>query len=247
MSLVGSPRARAADPPRVTSSDVAKLWHDAASSDLAAAYRLLADNHPALVAELHDVDFKARIENACAVARDRAAKVDSYAGYAAMLNAFANAAKDGHIHAHPMLVPATFQWAGILLAKRSEHWVVVDEAADKSLALQGAELVSCDGKIENTWKQFTAAQSAGEPLSDAPPCTKTAAHQSAPPSELKGRLFLLTDNSCFSSCLILVDDFKRLGATQIGRATDANTHYQEVRDQLLPSGLVKFSTQQPST
>jgi hypothetical protein len=64
------------------------------------------------------------------------------------------------------------------------------------------------------------------------------------PSDYRGRLILLTDNSCFSSCLIVTDDFRRLGALHVGETTDANTHYMEVREERLPSGLSMFSTLQ---
>ncbi|RYG98009.1 MAG: hypothetical protein EON58_08355 [Alphaproteobacteria bacterium] len=57
------------------------------------------------------------------------------------------------------------------------------------------------------------------------------------------RVFILTDRVCFSSCLILVDTFRKLGAIQIGEATNANTRYQENRSQPLPSGLGTFAVQ----
>jgi hypothetical protein len=76
----------------------------------------------------------------------------------------------------------------------------------------------------------------------APP--PAAANASAPPSLMKGRLILLTDNSCFSSCLLVTDQFRRLGALHVGETTDANTHYMEVREERLPSGLSMFSTLQ---
>jgi hypothetical protein len=61
---------------------------------------------------------------------------------------------------------------------------------------------------------------------------------------MKGRLILLTDNLCFSSCLVVTDDFRTLGAFHIGQTTDAATHFNEVREQYLPSGYSLFSTLQ---
>lgn len=63
-----------------------------------------------------------------------------------------------------------------------------------------------------------------------------------PPSLLKGALILLTDNACFSSCLAMTDDFRRLGAFHVGQTTDAATWYVDVREQYLPSGYSMFST-----
>ncbi|QIK95540.1 hypothetical protein G7076_02735 [Sphingomonas sp. HDW15A] len=65
-----------------------------------------------------------------------------------------------------------------------------------------------------------------------------------PPSAYKGRLILLTDRACFSSCLIAANLFRRLGALHVGEATDMSTRYMEVREIVLPSGLRTFSTLQ---
>lgn len=67
---------------------------------------------------------------------------------------------------------------------------------------------------------------------------------SSPSSEFDGRLIVLTDNSCFSSCLLVTQEFRRLGALHVGETTDSNTHYMEVREEKLPSGLSVFSTLQ---
>jgi len=48
---------------------------------------------------------------------------------------------------------------------------------------------------------------------------------------LRGRLILLTDNPCFSSCLAVTDDFRTLGAYHIRQTTDAATHFVDVREQ----------------
>jgi hypothetical protein len=47
---------------------------------------------------------------------------------------------------------------------------------------------------------------------------------------IKGRLILLTDNLCFSSCLSVTDDFRALGALHIGQTTDAATYFVDVRE-----------------
>jgi hypothetical protein len=61
-------------------------------------------------------------------------------------------------------------------------------------------------------------------------------------SLLRAKLFVLTDAACFSSCIKTVGDFLKLGAAQIGEPTGAVTHYSEVRELVLPSGLSTFST-----
>ena len=64
------------------------------------------------------------------------------------------------------------------------------------------------------------------------------------PAAMQGRLVLLTDRACFSSCLMAADLFRRLGALHVGEATDMSTRYMEIRDIILPSGLRTFSTLQ---
>lgn len=59
-----------------------------------------------------------------------------------------------------------------------------------------------------------------------------------------GRLVVLTDEACFSSCLIFVDRLLRLGAVQAGQPTREGNWYMEVRGQPLPSGLGSFRTMQ---
>jgi hypothetical protein len=61
---------------------------------------------------------------------------------------------------------------------------------------------------------------------------------------MKGRLVLLTDRACFSSCLLKAGLFRIIGAVHIGEATDFSTRYMEVRPLPLPSGLGTFATLQ---
>jgi hypothetical protein len=91
--------------------------------------------------------------------------------------------------------------------------------------------------------RMQAAQAAGRPFSGALSCPKQAAaeHPGVTP-EYQGKLFVLTDGLCFSSCLDVVASWREFGAVQLGQPTDANTHYSEVRDDLMPSGLSTFST-----
>lgn len=91
------------------------------------------------------------------------------------------------------------------------------------------------------------ARRAGRELAPAPErCEPESASRpsAAPPSRMSGSLILLTDQACFSSCLSMTMLFLALGARQVGEATDYSTHYMEVRDFPLPSGLGTFSTLQ---
>ncbi len=100
--------------------------------------------------------------------------------------------------------------------------------------------------VETTLHDLRDAQAHGRAFSSATHCAGAppARVGAQPPSEMHGRLLLLTDNLCFSACISLADDFRQLGAFHIGQTTDAATRYVDVREQYLPSGYSLFSTLQ---
>lgn len=87
----------------------------------------------------------------------------------------------------------------------------------------------------------------GQSLSGPATCktgAKVARSTERPPWPAPFKLVLLTDSACFSSCLLVTGELRRLGAVHVGQATDAATRYMEVREVELPSGLGFFSTLQ---
>jgi len=94
-------------------------------------------------------------------------------------------------------------------------------------------------------RAMKAAHAAGRALTASLVCPKRPPQRAAGAASLmRGKVFVLTDALCFSSCIGTVDYFRRLGAIQVGQATGADTHYTEVREIVLPSGLSTFSTLQ---
>jgi hypothetical protein len=88
-----------------------------------------------------------------------------------------------------------------------------------------------------------AALAAGRPLAGDLACRdrpRTAGSGAAP--LIRGKVFLLTDVACFSSCIQTAEFFRAMGAIHVGQSTGADTHYSEVREIILPSGLATFST-----
>lgn len=80
---------------------------------------------------------------------------------------------------------------------------------------------------------------------DLPGCAATAALGDTQTRATPDRkVIVVTDRHCFSSCLMTVDLFRRLGALHVGEATDSSSRYMEVRTIVLPSGLRDFSTLQ---
>jgi hypothetical protein len=420
---------------------VGAMWRTAAEADVEAAARLIADDHPAMLPEAGDTGFRVAFETAHKLAVERARAVDSAAGYMATLGGFAVALADKHIQSRPTMLTARPKWAGIIVAKWGNRWVVADEDVGAAGPLKGSELVSCDGVpveefartslgafrvdwnvgaqqvqiapwllvdegnpfvkypqscsfardgtakpvalewraiprdklvprldralagglagfgvrslgrgqviaiqslnpyapnaeqvvqevqakaaalraspyilidlrgntggnslygrriadillgkdhvesvlgaadsdcyeiwrvsaaniatlrnyqriaaqqgdkeliaiVEKMLADALAAEAKGKPLSGSPKCDLAKRGKKPAPSTYRGRLFILTDNRCFSSCLMMVDNYRMLGATQIGETTDANTHYTQVRHAPMPSGLSSFSTLQ---
>ncbi|MCW3835954.1 hypothetical protein ACFQ1E_07875 [Sphingomonas canadensis] len=61
----------------------------------------------------------------------------------------------------------------------------------------------------------------------------------AGPNRVKARVFVFTDSFCASACLDAVDLLTALGAIQVGQETSADTLYMDIRDQDLPSGVLR--------
>jgi hypothetical protein len=100
--------------------------------------------------------------------------------------------------------------------------------------------------VEDEISKVRAALAHGQAFSGRTDCGATPKPpvSAQPPSLLRGRLILLTDNACFSACLAVTDDFRTLGALHVGQTTDAATWYVDVREIYLPSGYSMFSTLQ---
>lgn len=128
--------------------EAARYWRNATTADVAAAYALLRENHPGMTAEVGDPAFR---EAAHAAAEARASSAGSYDANVATLAGFADALGDKHIWSRPVLALARPEWAGLLLTKRSEHWIVADAADPAPESLLGAELLSCDGRPPDDW------------------------------------------------------------------------------------------------
>jgi Peptidase family S41 len=419
-------------------------WSATTIQDVEAAFRLLRDNHPGAAPELHDIEFQQRLKNAYTQALKRARTVDSYHGYLFVLAGFATDMGDKHIWSRPTFVVNLPRWAGIIVSKRGDAWIVTDTEPGQSTVL-GASLISCDGDavrdlarknvggfhavwsigaqqiqnapwllidegnpfiarpkacvferdsqretvtldwvrikrenllprvkkaigagaagfgvrrvgqgywialqdlrsdqaravvkavdeqkmalrespyvvldlrgngggssvmgrqiaasllgaaaadgrlgpateaacggpdgswrasegnikqlefvqasplvmqggpeirkmVQDTLRDARAAFAQGKAFSASISCpieVPKAPAATQPPSLMKGRLILLTDNLCFSSCLSVTDDFRSLGAFHVGQTTDAATRYVDVREQYLPSGYSMFST-----
>ena len=96
---------------------------------------------------------------------------------------------------------------------------------------------------DETIAGLRGAVTAGQPLWREPTTQDGPPTFDVPPENpVKGTVYVLTDARCASACLDSVDAWKMLGAVQIGRETNADTVYMELREAALPSGLAKVWT-----
>src|SRR5690606_33753336 len=77
--------------------------------------------------------------------------------------------------------------------------------------------------LEDSIGQMERALAAGQPFDkDIPTCPAGAPPTGGeiPPPLMQGRLVLITDGACFSSCMLVADNLRQLGALHLGHATD---------------------------
>ncbi|EIZ80114.1 peptidase s41 [Novosphingobium sp. Rr 2-17] len=96
--------------------------------------------------------------------------------------------------------------------------------------------------VEEIAGQMKSARAAGRTFTGPVKCNSTKT-TSRVPSAFPGKLYILTDNACFSSCLTVTNMWRHFGAQQIGQITSSDHHYNNVNDLMLPSGLATFSVQ----
>lgn len=152
----------------VEAPPLASAWQAIAQADSQAALRLISDNHPGAAAELRDSAFLGRLALARQHVRERLPRVDSFAGYTALMQGMAADFQDGHIWSRMLQTWARRDWAGILPVRQGERWTVgAQQAAAGEPALEGAELLSCDGTPFDNWARTRIAQFGGNPAIEA--------------------------------------------------------------------------------
>jgi Peptidase family S41 len=128
-------------------AQVAAHWQALTRIDVNAAWALLKNNHPAALPEVGDKQFTNALAAGHKRALDRAKHVDNYQGYVAALGEFAASMGDGHIWSHPLFLPRTVEWAGLVVARRGNAWVIArDDPKIAGAELTGARLLGCDGE-----------------------------------------------------------------------------------------------------
>jgi hypothetical protein len=123
------------------------VWPNLTLADVAAAYNIVARNHPAATAAARDTAFRRTLEDARRAAEERARSAASYEGWLATLRAFAVAFADPHIALQTRLSLGSVRWPGFVVARRGDSTIVSsrDTTLGADLPAPGARLVACDG------------------------------------------------------------------------------------------------------
>jgi hypothetical protein len=132
--------------PIAAQTPTAAAWRELTRADVEAAHAIIARNHPGAVPDVGDTAFRGSLERAFAAARERAQRVQSYAGWLATLRAFTVLLDDPRITVQPTLSGNTMRWPGFVVSWRGERIVVASRDTSDAQALPqiGAEVLSCD-------------------------------------------------------------------------------------------------------
>ncbi|MBH1485934.1 S41 family peptidase [Stenotrophomonas geniculata] len=121
-------------------------WSRTLLADLDAADAAMRDSHPGTV-DRRNPGFVPQLEAASALARSRAGRVDSFAGYWWAMKGYAASFNDGHVSLNALAdVPdLPTQWPGFLTGFDGDVQVVMAVDGGPGHPPLGARLLSCDG------------------------------------------------------------------------------------------------------
>ncbi|HIE1097556.1 MULTISPECIES: hypothetical protein [Stenotrophomonas] len=121
-------------------------WSNTLLRDLDAADAAMRGSHPGAV-DRQNPGFATQLDDALALARSRAGKVDSFAGYWWSMKGYAAAFNDGHVSVNALAgAPGLpMRWPGFLTGFDGGMQVVMSVDGGPGHPPLGAHLVSCDG------------------------------------------------------------------------------------------------------
>jgi hypothetical protein len=124
-------------------------WAQLALADLEAARTLIRENHPGPVDDRNQ-DFARWEAEGYQAAREHARAAGSLEGYAAALQRYLGAFRDGHLYVSTTTSRQPARWPGLVIASRGGRLVVADASGAPEqfprLPAVGSELVACDGR-----------------------------------------------------------------------------------------------------
>ncbi|WP_286068441.1 hypothetical protein [Stenotrophomonas sp. 57] len=129
----------------------ARDWPHVLLEDLAAADAAMRGSHPGAVDHLNP-GFGSQLHGALALARSRAGKVDSFAGYWWAMKGYAASFNDGHVSLNALAGAPELptRWPGFLTGFDGDAQVVMTVEGGPGHPPLGARMLSCDGMDAKT-------------------------------------------------------------------------------------------------
>lgn len=136
-------------------------WSALARSDIEFMHAQTEAHHPGPVDE-ENPDFRAQMEIALERGLSLADRVETQAGYAMALRAYAAHYRDGHYGVGARSGVETYQWPGFVTVRTGGRWFI--RSGDEATAeIDGQELLGCDGRTLDDWMQERIFDFAGNP------------------------------------------------------------------------------------
>lgn len=124
-------------------------WAELARGDIETMHAQTAAHHPGAV-DRQNPEFLVNSEAALERGLALADRVEDQVGYSYALRAYAAAYRDGHYGVGPQRGDAPYLWPGLIVKRTAGVWrVSMTDAANT--ALDGAEVLSCDGRVPDEW------------------------------------------------------------------------------------------------
>lgn len=136
-------------------------WSALARSDIEFIHQETQDHHPGPEDSEHP-DFAAVMDRALERGLSLAERVDSQAGYAMAISAYAAQYRDGHYGVQAPSGIETFAWPGFIATRMGGRWFARSGREDTAAA-DGAEILDCDGRDMDDWMRETVFGFGGNP------------------------------------------------------------------------------------
>lgn len=127
-------------------SIVQNSWQQLASKDLEAMKSIISHAHPGMV-DPQNPDFASLMEKSFQAAKSKVSEVNSYEGYAALINYFAASFNDWHLTVEPTVKKVDLLWPRFIVSYRKDNVEIayVDPLLENVLPPVGTRLIAVDG------------------------------------------------------------------------------------------------------
>jgi hypothetical protein len=136
-------------------------WSALARSDIEAMHAATMAHHPGAI-DTENPEFLTNSRSALTRGLSFAGSVETQAGYAYALRAYAAAYRDGHFGVSPETGDAPHYWPGFIATRRGDAWWVASKTSDTQ-SLNGMRITRCDGRSPDDWMREVIFGFGGNP------------------------------------------------------------------------------------